>query len=293
MSKVFIDTDVGGNVDDAFALALAMNSPEVELLGVTTVHGDVARRSQVARRIIDEFGGSDVPVAAGESRTLGGEMPVGGVAQAAALRDDERKALVDPDGIDLLIDTVTASPGEVTLVTIGPLTNVATAIRRRPEFAEAVGRLVTMGSDPSGQTVEHNFSADPEAAAEVLRAGMATSLIGYDISSHCWLTVDRLDRLRASDLPGATFLGDVVRIWGASRADKTVMVQDPLAVACAAGLDVFSFEERAVRVETAGERAGSVELSAGSDARIATTIDADRFVDILMERLLGGAPGPS
>ena len=139
----------------------------------------------------------------------------------------------------------------------------------------------------------HNSRADPAAAAELLRAGMATSLIGYDISSHCWLTVDRLDRLRASDLPGATFLGDVVRIWGASRADKTVMVQDPLAVACAAGLDVFSFEERAVRVETAGERAGSVELSAGSDARIATTIDADRFVDILMERLLGGAPGPS
>jgi len=296
LRKIFIDGDIGDDVDSVLALGFAMRCPELSLLGVSTVYGDVARRSQLARKVLDAFGGSAVPVAAGESATLGGEHPVGGVSLAASLSDEERRGVVDPDGIDLLVDAVMAAPGEVTLVATGPLTNVARAIRRRKSLAQALAGLVVVGGDSSGVTAHANFARDSAAAAEVLASGAPVVLVGADAGGRCTLPAERVEAMRESGVDEALLLCDMVRTWGASRATRTPALDDVLAVACCLPEPPVRFREVAVTVETEGEAPGRIAVSegaGGSAVRLAGEVDADALLDTLQSRLLGrGADSP-
>lgn len=202
-----VDTDPG--VDDAFALALAAASPEVELLAVTTVFGNVelARTTDNALRLLTLLGRPEVPVGAGAERPLvypvrqragnvHGVDGLGGQAgklPAAAAGPDPRGA------VGLLADVLRASPSPVVLAALGPLTNVALLLAVHPKLRERIGRLVVMGGAVAGggnitATAEFNLWSDPEAARRVLlEEALPTTLVPIDLTHRCsvgqpWLT---------------------------------------------------------------------------------------------------------
>ncbi len=286
-SSIYLDTSIGDEVDDAIALAIAHRSDELELVGVSTVYGDVARRCQLARRILAEFGAEAVPVAAGESATLDGRQSGRGVPQAAILTPEERRAVVDPDGVRHMVDVVTSAPGTVTVVATGPLTNVATAIRRNPGFAAAVARIVVYGGDASGNQVERNFSRDPAAAAEVLASEAQVVLIGLDVGETARLSVDRAETLRRIESADIQLRCMLFRMWGSSRSVRSPGLGRTLAMACCWREDLVDLERRGVSVDTGGDSAGAVTVADTGDILLATGCRGDELADLVAATVVG------
>ena len=189
--KVLLDCDPG--IDDALAIVFACGHPGLDLCGVTTVAGNVglAQTTANALSVLEFAGRPDVPVAAGspvpllrppiDARHVHGES---GLGQASL--PPPRAQPLDVGATDLIIDTIGASPGEITLVATGPLTNIALAVRRQPALAHQVADLVIMGGSTARGNVtpaaEFNIAADPEAAAIVFGAGWRVTMTGLDVT---------------------------------------------------------------------------------------------------------------
>src|SRR6266516_7784143 len=189
--KVLLDCDPG--IDDALAIAFACGHPGLDMRGVTTVAGNVglAQTTANALSVLEFAGRPGVPVAAGspvpllrppiDARHVHGESGLG----RASLPPPQARPL-DVGATDLIIDTIGASPGEITLVATGPLTNLALAVRRQPALARQVADFVIMGGSAARGNVtpaaEFNIAADPEAAAIVFGAGWSVTMVGLDVT---------------------------------------------------------------------------------------------------------------
>ncbi len=203
--KVFLDCDPG--IDDAFAIVFACGHPGLDLCGVATVAGNVslARTTANALAVLEFAGRPEVPVAAGSARPLlrppvaarqvHGESGLGGARLPGA-----QGGPADEHAIDLLIDTVSASPGEVALVATGPLTNIALAVRRHPRLVSQVADFVIMGGSATRGNVtpaaEFNIASDPEAAAMVFGAGWRVTMVGLDVTRQARATGAVRERMR-------------------------------------------------------------------------------------------------
>ena len=207
-----------------------------------------------------------------------------------------------------LIDRVLAEPGELTVVAIGPLTNVALACALEPRFARAVKEVVVMGGVFLGQTNvgampgEFNFWVDPDAAAIVLASGASLRLVGLDVTRLVRVDTADADRLAGSGGSFATFAGTCTRAW-IEHLDQTVpdsgaehgscALHDPLALACVTTPDLVTWQAAAVSVETASEVTRGVavadlrttERPPAANCQIAVGVDAVRFRELLLDRL--------
>ncbi|MBM3525866.1 MAG: nucleoside hydrolase, partial [Alphaproteobacteria bacterium] len=210
-TPILIDCDPGQ--DDAVMLMLAMNSPELEILGITAVGGNVplARTEANARRICEMMGRRDLPVFAGCDRPLvrplvtaahvHGEDGLRGLSLPAP-----SMPLQDKHGVDFIVETLRARD-DVVLCPIGPLTNVAMALIKAPDIARRVRRIVLMGGAINGgnttPVAEYNIYADPEAAAVVFGCGAPIVMIGLDCTHQALIGPDEIDGLKRSQAPGA------------------------------------------------------------------------------------------
>src|SRR5438105_14238092 len=204
--RVIIDTDPG--VDDALALLLAMRSPELKIEAITPVAGNVPLELTLpnALRMVEIAGRTDIPVAAGAKAPLmrrlvsaayaHGENGLGG----AVFPEPKIKQVAEP-AAEFIRHIVRKYPNEVTLITIGPLTNVATALNSDPELAGMVRNLVMMGGSLSGGNItpaaEFNIYVDPEAARVVFHSGMPITMVGLDVTRKTALTAEHLKALEA------------------------------------------------------------------------------------------------
>lgn len=157
VQKIIIDTDIGGDVDDAFAVGLALQSPEFKILGITTVWGDTTLRARLLSRLLKETGHADIPVGIGIVKHRPGELdPLSQARYAEGI-----PAQAYPNAVDFILDQIRSQPGEITLIAIGPMTNVGMAIERDPVTFRKLKRVVIMGGSVyRGQTstrqrVEH------------------------------------------------------------------------------------------------------------------------------------------
>lgn len=307
--RVIFDTDPG--VDDAMALLFMLRSPELQVEAVTTVFGnvDVEQTTRNALIVLDIAGRADIPVAGGSGRPLvrdrrrsgaavHGENGLGGIdLPAPSSRPSERRAA------ELIVERVMAAPGEISLIAVGPLTNVALAARLEPRIAERVRELVIMGGAATvpGNTTpvaEANIANDPEAAWIVFHAGFPLTMVGLDVTQQVVMTPAYLDELKRSANRQTEFIHAIARHYGDHYARRTgrrgFPVHDSSAALYAIDPSYFRTERWFVDVETRSERAFGQTLAdrrgqweREPNADVCVGVDADRFLALFKERVTG------
>lgn len=306
---VILDTDLamgapGSDIDDGFALAMCLADPELDLRLVATVNGntDVDTATVLTLELLRQLGRTDVPVHQGAARPLlrprvaQGRVPAG-VRQRAPRPGPAAVALVQQ---------VLAAPGELTLIAIGPLTNVALAMRLEPRFAASLRSLVIMGGVFLGRTSsasmpgEFNVWSDPEAAQIVLGSGIEAHWVGLDVTRQVRLTREEAATMAASERPFESFAGEYSVAWidhlAATGEDAgSCALHDPLAVAAVTRPDLITFTSAHLEVEAGDLFRGAVLTDLGSrshhlnadedavppgyspNALVAVDVDADGF----------------
>ena len=300
-SAVLIDTDPG--IDDAVALALAPCLPELEVLGITTCHGntDVARATRNAREVAHRVGFA-TPITAGAAaplrrpahpaRETHGDEGLGYWIPREPPRAERDRAS------DAIADAARAHP-RLTIICLGPLTNLARALTQFDHVASSLGPLFIMGGSigvrgTQTRWSEFNWWGDPEAVDVVLRAGLDIRLVPLDVTRRIVVPGDAVRALRAAGRTDddARFWGDALGFYmdfhrGYEGLDGCV-VNDPLAVALAADASLATWRDLRIGVSVSDdERRGAivVDAAAGAPARVATTVDAIRVLALITRHI--------
>jgi purine nucleosidase len=262
--KILLDCDPG--LDDALALLLAHGDPNIELVAVTTVGGNVSleKTTRNALELREYLGFPDVPVAAGA-----GEPLTGLVRSAEHVHGEDGlgdvtlpKALLlasDSHAIDLIIETVRDAQGEIHLVATGPLTNIALALRKEPRLTEWVASFTIMGGSytrgNATPAAEFNIYADPEAAAEVFAAGWRVTMVGLDLTLQAVVDEGIVGRMHQLGRLGVELIAPLATFWTNPLDDEWdgQALHDVCAVAFVARPDLFTSKPARVDVELTGE----------------------------------------
>lgn len=276
--KVIVDTDPGTDVDDAFALAYLARHPRCELLGVTIVTGEADKRAAVAEAALRAAGRTDVPI------HLGAEEPIGGKGQPECqhyecLRDTpHRMDRLGGTAVAFLRATILAHKGEVVLLTIGALTNIAELVRHEPEILTHLKEHVAMFGCWDDKELEWNFCVDPEAARIVLDAPSAQRrFVGHEVTRICRMQEEHLDQLLTDDCHA---LLKAMSEHFLLRAE-CVTCHDPLAAAAIFEPALCTW--RAARLRITGPESMTAD-SEGPDL-VATDVDQRRFFEHFHEVL--------
>jgi purine nucleosidase len=303
--QIIIDCDPGH--DDAMAILLAHGNPEIELLAITTVAGNqtLEKTTLNARRICSVANITGVPVAAGCDRPLLRPLVTAAETHGESGLDgprfeDPTTPLAAMHAVDLIIDLVMGSPGRVTLVPIGPLTNIAIALRKEPRLATAVQEVVLMGGAQtrgnSTPAAEFNIFVDPEAAAIVFEAGWPLTMIGLDLTHQALATPEIVERIGSLGTPVAVIAAELMRFFAstykATSGFDSPPVHDPCAVARLIDPSLVECVETYVAVETHGTTTSGMtsvdfdnRFRREPNALVATKLDFDGFWDLMVDAL--------
>jgi purine nucleosidase len=281
--RVVLDTDIGSDVDDALALGMLLGSPEVELVGVTTVYGDTALRARLARRLVG-LAGADVPCCAGVRETLTGRPVWWAGHEGGLFADLEAEQVAPRPGADFLVEAARRTGG-LDVVAIGPLTNIATAIKASAGFWRNVRHLTVMGGSFAADQPEHNFGSDPEAARIVFASGIPATVCGLEITEQVRITPAGLARIAAAGRLGAALAAEVDQYWK-YRGRQYNTPHDPVAALTLMRPDLF--ETAPVEVAVSVEEPAGVSVATAapsSPVRVVTAIDAAAVSEELLARL--------
>ena len=320
--RVIIDTDPG--TDDAMAIILALNSPEFKVEALTVVPGNVEawQGLENALKIVSLAGRCDVVVAGGAQHPLNQKLITAqfwhGKNGLANVELPPSKCKADRRfGPDLIIEMIHKYPHEITLIPVGPLTNIALAVSKDPSIAALVKDIVIMGGSISGGNVtgaaEANIYNDPEAAQIVFNAGWIVTMVGSDVGERTLITRKQLTELQASHGPQSDFVAKIADFY-LTRSEKSgyaeAAMYDPLAVGIALDRTLGTLKEMHIDVETKGEftrgetvanRRGSNEnnvlhgdhyeiegaIDLKPNARVCVGSDAERFLQLFVSRVKG------
>jgi purine nucleosidase len=320
--RVIIDTDPG--TDDALAILLALNSPEFKVEALTIPAGNVEEWQGLenALKIVSLAGHCDVAVAGGAKHPLNQKLITAqfwhGKNGLANVELPPSKCKADPRfGPDLIIEMVHKYPHEITLIPVGPLTNIALAVSKDPSIVGLVKDIVIMGGSTSGGNVngaaEANIYNDPEAAQIVFNAGWIVTMVGSDVGERTLITRKYLAELQSLHGPQSDFIAKIADFY-LNRSEKSgykgAAMYDPLAVGIALDPTLGTLKEMHVDVETKGEftrgetvanRMGSNEnnilhgdhyeiegvIELKPNARVCLASDADRFLQLFISRIRG------
>ena len=293
MRRVIVDTDPG--TDDALALLMALNCPDLHIEGITTVGGNatLAQTTRNALRLLEHVaGGRAVAVAAGADRPARGSFSYayhvhGTDGLGVDLPSTARKPY-SADAVEFIRDRALAAPGQVTVIALGPLTNVAAALDRRPDVAKAISEIVVMGGavEVPGNITSHaefNIYEDPWSANAVFASGVPVTLIGLDVTHRTSLHRDGGPRWFEGNSRSATFGNRILANSFRQRADvQEFYLHDPLAVAAAIEPELLTYRRAQVAVETDGENRGRTVASYGDGpVKVALGVDAGRAVEVV------------
>ncbi len=306
MPRIILDTNPG--IDDAFALFLALASPEVQLEAITTVSGnvhvDLTTRNALA--LLELAGRTDIPVARGCAQPLVREIVNAGHVHGdnglgGVMLPEPRTRPVAQHAVEVIIQKIMAAPGEITLVPIGPLTNIALALRTEPRIAEAVREVVIMGGAlrvPGNDTptAEFNIFADPHAAHIVLHGGWPIHLVSLDVTTITSLQREQVDALAQNGSPVTRFMRQMLDhyfdVFGPQYGVTAFQMHDPLCLGAALQPDFITWEPSFVDVELAGTLTLGETVayfnrpdSPPPNVLASVGVDAERFIRFYLERI--------
>jgi purine nucleosidase len=315
-ARVILDADVAmgapaSDIDDGFAIALAMADPDMSVELLTTVNGnaDVESATELAAGLLSRLGRDDVPVVRGAGTPLTGAR-----TSASSRGRDPRFRRSQGGGTGgraavEIAERVMAEPGQLTVVAIGPLTNVALAMLLEPGVAAAVKEVVVMGgvflqhTNLAAMPGEFNIWVDPDAAAVVFNSGAPIRCVGLDVTSQVRLSTEDADRMEARGGEFGAFAGACTREWiayserknpGAVAERGSCAMHDPLTVAAVTAGDLLSWRPAHVAVETEGAVTRGVTVAdlltsddpPEANCRIATGVDVDAFRELFLSRIV-------
>ena len=318
--RIIIDTDpamgtLGGDPEDSFAIMLALNSPEVTVEGITVVQGNVPAEKGYsnAHHLLSLLGRQDVPLRRGCLRPMNAQRTTQITFLEQRYATQQITPMLEPKGADadavsFLIDTVLSSPGEITLVTIGPLTNVATAIQQAPEFASALKNIVMMGGTAEcagniAPAAEFNYWQDPDAADIVFRSGADLTMVGLDVCHQTHLYPSQVEECARHGTPLGEFVQASSAPWfqimGGASGSGSLHLYDSLAMAVAMDTSLVTLEDSYVEMEVGAGPAQGMSVSYHKpfqrmifnrpdiNAKVALEVEVDRFTQLFRDRVLG------
>jgi purine nucleosidase len=315
LKRILLDTDMGTDVDDALCLALAVASPEVELVAVTTVSGDTRLRARIARRLLDLAGRTEVPVFAGEEKALTGTSSFfqhGGDGEG--ILEPGQAVEIEAEPATRAIARLLRAHDDLEVVAVGPLTNLAAVLGADPSLAERISCLTIMGGHLrdiayGGHVfvpgVDYNLCSDPEASIRVLLSPVTTRLVTGDVTLRTWIGPEDLARIGAAGTPFHRAIERAVRHWAPIQRqvfsglgarigeDNVAFLHDPLALACSYDESFCEFEDLAVAATVQDGVFRTLEDGPPPWRRIrcAVGVDATRFRGHFVARLCGFLPG--
>jgi purine nucleosidase len=284
MTKVLLDTDIGTDVDDAVCLAYLLSHPDCELLGITTVTGEAEKRASLAS-VLCKAAGKEVPIYPGEDHPLRGEQRQR-VAQQAAVLPHWPHQTNFPKGqaVGFLAETIQSHPGEVTLLTIGPLTNIGMLFSAHPEVAELLAGLVIMGGNfdeagPEAGRLEWNIAGDPMASEITYKTLVRVHRsVGLNVTQRVMMSAEDVREKYTAPLLQPVL--DMAEIWFAGFY-PFITYHDPLAAATIFAPDLCSYQQGNVRLHRTDDSVKTIWEPGGRDAphQVAMTVDVDRYFE--------------
>jgi purine nucleosidase len=284
--KVIIDTDIGDDVDDAFALALALRSPEFDILGVTTTFGDTETRARIVDRFLEETGRAEIPVAAGPPTVIKNPMTQRRYAESRHWAKDSH-----PPAVDFLLEQIRRYPGQITLIAIGPLMNVGAAIDRDSATFRKLKRVVLMGGSirrgygdlgytaRRGPEAEWNIINDIPSAQKLFAAGVPLAVMPLDSTQ---LKLDEVKRafLFSQGTPITDELTILYHLWG----QETPTLFDPMTIAFAVNPGLCPVQPMHIRVD---EKGFTREEPGAPNAEVCLDSNPDEFFRFYLRRVAG------
>lgn len=309
--KIIIDTDPG--VDDAMAIFMALRSPELEVIGLTTIFGNVETHlaTKNALRLLEIAGRTDIPVARGADHPLAGSFlgPVpfvhGDDGQGNLHLPPPKTKAISGSAAAFIVEQVMKAPGEITLVPIGPLTNIALALRLEPQIAANVKEIVIMGGnavEPGNATpaAEANIHNDPEAADVVFGASWSVTMVGLDVTHKIVMTPEHAAAYDKATHPMGQHVSKIIpfyrKFFEEYHGMRGMFTHDPSTIAYLINPALFQTKQWPIRVETQGFGRGKT-WPAINDKRmlapwkdrprvnVCVGVDADKVIDLVLERL--------
>jgi purine nucleosidase len=288
--KIIIDTDIGDDIDDAFALGLALSSPEFEILGVSASFGDTATRAKMLDRMLSELGRSDIPVAMGAPANVN----LNAFTQRRYAEGGQFARASHPGSVDFILDQARKYPGQVTLVAIGPLPNIGAMIDRDPAAFRQLKRVVIMGGnvrpllDPYGAAApiaphpEWNIKNDIASAQKLFNAGVPLLVMPLDSTANLKLHEVARTALFAHGTMLTNILAGLYYEWRAATRSPTPVLYDPMTLASLLDPRLCPLTPMHIRIDDAGNTL--VEQGA-PNAQVCLHSDADAFLRFYVKKV--------
>lgn len=296
--KILIDTDPGQDIDDLLAIWFALLRPELDVAAITTVTWPTDQRARMIKRLLRHLGRSDIPVGAGM------QLPLRRFSEAE-LRDQHNLARSmnhyafaepeDPqdacheDAIDLILRTVEQNAGNIALLCIAPLTNIACALRRKPEIAAQIQYIALMGGETALNRREHNIAFDYIAADIVLSSGIPLFMGTWDITRRFILSKDDCARIAAGGSPLHAAIGKAIELWHPAQSWKPGPVMyDLFPIVHAMDRSYYTLTPMNVQVDTTGDLTrGMTVIGRGeANAQVTTDLRAAELHELYLDAVL-------
>ncbi|MFM1937341.1 MAG: hypothetical protein RLZZ320_199 [Actinomycetota bacterium] len=304
--KIIFDTDPG--IDDALALLLLAAAPELDLLAITVTHGNTSQEKCLsnALKLVELLGIEQVPVARGAQEPLVKELSVaeethGDGGLGYAVLPEPKVKPIQESAHDLIIRLVNENPNQITLLCVGPMTNIALALLKQPQIAKKIRRIVAMGGSihyPGNSTPqsEYNVFCDPESYEIVVNAGIDFTLVPLDVTYQCLLTTQHIEQITSARPEIKNFIKESTRFYIEFHAEyqgiQGCAINDPLAAAILIDPTLVENRDYFLSVDLSGgpSKAKTIAdhygaLKKAPNAKVSMTVEVDRFMKLFIEHM--------
>ncbi len=290
MRPVILDTDIGSDVDDILALVMLAKAPELQLIGITTVYGDTIHRARIAKATCDMLKRPEVEIVAGAPKPISGRQIYWAGHEGEGMVGLETISIdTSIKAEEYLVANAERSAGELEILAIGPLTNIAKAIRLSAEFKGRVKHLYIMGGAYWLDRPEHNIRCDVDAAQIVFESGIPITAVGLDLTLRVWITEKDVQRISTLPNPLGETLENQIRAWWTYRDLDKNNPHDPLAALSMIHPQIFRFEYGDVKVGQTGRELAKTMLSnpGKGGVRLASDVFALTAEKEIVRRIVG------